>query len=284
MNMIRIDSANDERLADYTGIREAHLRRDSPTTPGGRFIAEGEVVFRTLIESACQVRSVLCTPARLETIADALDRLDANVPVYVAGLDVMSGVAGFHVHRGLIAIGIRGQEPDLDQLLRSNLLIVIEDIANHDNIGGIFRNAAAFGAGAVLLSPRCCDPLYRKALRVSVGHALTVPWARLTTWPGGLAQIRQAGLQLIGLTPERGAIDISDLDQPARRALLLGAEGPGLSDAALDACDVTCRIPIANGVDSLNVAVASGIALHRLSEGSNDARPGSTRAVDSPDL
>ena len=283
MNVIRIDNPADERVREYVGIREAHLRagRTMPEGEGGRggkggmggrggggvFIAEGEVVVRTLIASAYAVKSVLCTPGRLETMGDALER--AHAPVYVAELDVLSAVAGFHVHRGLLAVGIGGPEPAVDELLAgASLVVVLEDLSNHDNIGGVFRNAAAFGADAVLLSPRCADPLYRKALRVSVGHVLTVPFARLDPWPGGLGRLRSHGLRVVAMTPGDGSVALAGLDRsPGPIALMVGAEGPGLSRGALETADVRVRIPIRSGVDSLNVATATGIALHWMGGG-----------------
>src|SRR5262249_36257417 len=157
--------------------------------------------------------------------------------------------------------------PDLPRMLASvRLLVVLEDLANHDNVGGIFRAVGALGGigtAAAILSPRCCDPLYRKAIRVSMGMALRVPSARLEPWPAGLSALQEAGFTLLALTPRSDATPIDVLAPIAKPALLLGAEGPGLSDAAMAMADRRVRIPIARGVDSLNVVVATGIALHR---------------------
>ena len=270
---IPITDPADPRIADYTGIREAHLREQrltiaDPAAP--TFIAEGELVVRQLIESGLRVRSVLLTPQRLETVADALARLPADTPVYLADRSVMNTIAGFNIHRGILAAGERPASPSLDSLLASSrALVILEDLSNHDNIGGIFRATAALGGPGVpvLLSPRCCDPLYRKSIRVSMGTALRIPFARLEPWPDALARIRRAGFTLVALTPDPGAVSIDQLPPIPRPALLLGAEGSGLTKEAVSAAGLRVRIPIDPQVDSLNVVVAAGIALQRLCAG-----------------
>jgi len=302
MPLIHIDSISDPRLTEYVGVREAELRRNRYDAPGGLFIAEGELVFRRLLDSPYITRSVLTTNARLATIADALARLGPDVPVYVVDQATMNGVVGFNIHRGLLAIGERGPEPDLDALLAAaRCAIVLEDLANHDNMGGVFRNAAAlggacFGSTAILLSPRCADPLYRKSIRVSMGAALLAPFATLAEWPGDLERLRRAGYLVAALTPDEGAVDIAEVEAklvkaPQPVALMLGAEGPGLSASAMEQADIRVRIAMpgrstdpaaerageprsvdgaeeeedsGRGVDSLNVAVAGAIALHRV--------------------
>jgi tRNA G18 (ribose-2'-O)-methylase SpoU len=287
-DLIKIDSPQDPRLSEYRGVREAELRKDRYDAPGGLFVAEGELVVRRLIASAYRCRSVLTTPVRLNTIRDALDRLEPDLPVYLVDQPTINGVVGFNIHRGILAIGLRGQPPSLESLLLPHrTLIILEDLTNHDNIGGIFRNTAALAgtgsAAAILLSPRCADPLYRKSIRVSVGQALTVPFATLRDWPGDLARIRAAGYRLLALTPSPDARDIADVaseiqSRPQPLALLLGSEGPGLSGIALGTADDLVRIPMPGQtfgpqspaypphelVDSLNVSVAAGIAIHRL--------------------
>jgi tRNA G18 (ribose-2'-O)-methylase SpoU len=239
-------------------------------------MAEGEVVVRRLISLATgpspthALHSVLLTPTRLETLRDALDRLSPKTPVYLASQPLMDAITGFHIHRGVLAAGFRPSEPALDAVLQSRsprqTLLVLEDLANHDNIGGIFRNAAAFGAAAVLLSPRCADPLYRKSIRVSAGHALSVPFARLSPWPAALTGLREAGHRLAALVTDVDAAPLADWasSAPERTTLIVGAEGPGLTPAARAHADDLVRIPMAPGVDSLNVGVAAAIVLHAL--------------------
>lgn len=283
--VVPIDSPADPRVADYANLRDRQLAAgaglgDRP----GVFLAEGELVVRTLIDSGRRVRSVLITPTRLESMRDAIERLPAEVPVYLAGPGVMDGVVGFHIHRGVLAAGERWPEPTLAEVLaRATRVLVLEGLANHDNVGGLFRVAAALGGveaalrdggaheirlehrAAVVLSPGTCDPLYRKAIRVSMGSALRVPFATATPWPAVLADVCRAGFRLVALTPAADAVPIERLDPSGPRvAVMLGAEGPGLSAEAMAMADVRVRIPIDASVDSLNVVTAGAIALHRL--------------------
>jgi tRNA G18 (ribose-2'-O)-methylase SpoU len=281
LNLIPLDTLDDPRTAEYRALRDAHLRDAAadPAEPShGVFIAEGELVVRQLFSSSLRTRSVLLTHQRLSTMRDALEHLPSGTPIYLTGQAVMNGIVGFNIHRGILASGDRPPQPDLGVLLRTCAsLVILEDLANHDNVGGIFRCTAALAGipspgvagptgAAVLLSPRCCDPLYRKAIRVSVGAALHIPFARLSSWPDQLHTVRDAGFRLIALTPDPAAIPIDQvgLSAGSRSALILGAEGPGLTDAALTLADVRVRIPISFEVDSLNVTVAAAIALHRL--------------------
>jgi len=275
LNLIPIQSIRDPRVADYSGLKDAQLRAlaAGPGQEPGVFLAEGELVVRELIASPMHVRSVLLTPGRIAAMTDALVRLPEGVPLYVAQQGVMDEVVGFHIHRGILAAGVRPPPPDLDALLAgAGSLVILEDLTNHDNVGGIFRAAAALagvggrGGGAVLLSPRCCDPLYRKAIRVSMGMALRVPFARLAPWPEGLRVVRAAGFTVVALTPSPGAVSMGELRPTTigRPAVLLGSEGPGLTHAAMEEADLRVRIPIDPAVDSLNVVVAAGIALANL--------------------
>jgi tRNA G18 (ribose-2'-O)-methylase SpoU len=253
----------DPRLAPYVAVRERDLvgRR-------GQFIAEGEVVLRVLLGGGarCRASSLLVAENRLERIAPMLEALDESTPVYVANQAVMDAVVGFHIHRGLLAHGERPADLGADALLadlppRSTVLALF-GIANHDNMGGLFRNAAAFGAGALLLDDTCCDPLYRKAIRVSVGATLKVPFARLAAGEDVLALLSRHRFETLALTPS-GREPLAGVRPPERSAILLGAEGPGLAEALLVGAR-TVTIPMAPGWDSLNVAAASAVVLHHL--------------------
>jgi tRNA G18 (ribose-2'-O)-methylase SpoU len=253
----------DPRLASYVAVRERDLvgRR-------GEFIAEGEVVLRVLLGGGarCRASSLLVAEKRLKQIAPMLEALDEGTPVYAASQAVMDAVVGFPIHRGLLAHGVRPADLGADGLLaglppRSTVLALF-GIANHDNIGGLFRNAAAFGAAAVLLDDTCCDPLYRKAIRVSVGATLTVPFARLATGEDVLALLLRHRFETLALTPS-GREALADVRPPERTAVLLGAEGPGLAPALMAGAR-TVTIPMAPGWDSLNVAAASAVVLHHL--------------------
>lgn len=265
--VLPIDSISDARVADYRDVRDAELLRAR-----SRFMVEGRANVRRLIEdSAYRPRSLLLSPPAREALSDALARLAPGVPVYVAPRAVLDGIAGFDVHRGCLAVCDRPEPVALDALLappgRPSRLVVLEGLSDPDNVGAVFRNAMAFGVDAVLLCPRCCDPLYRKAIRVSMGAALCVPSARLADWPEHLEVLRGAGYRLIALHPHGDVALVGErpLDTGGGRvALLLGTEGAGLSAAALARADASVRIPMREGFDSLNVATAAGIALHHL--------------------
>lgn len=258
----RIDDAADPRIASYLSIRDRDLAGRE-----GRFVAEGKVVLRMLFEARrFEPESVLVLENRLRGLASVLAAAPPSLPVYVAGQAVMDAVAGFHIHRGVLAIGRRGPPPEVQALLDSlpehALVLALVGISNHDNVGAIFRNAAAFGADAVLLDATCCDPLYRKAIRVSVGAALKVPFAVAPDGTGLLAALSQAGFSSLALSPS-GRIDIGEVAPTRRTALFLGTEGEGLPLTLMRTMQ-TVRIPMARDFDSLNVAAASAIALHRL--------------------
>jgi len=233
----------------------------------GLFVAEGEVVLRVLARSRLhRPVSLLIARKRVAGLSEILAAFPDEVPVYAAGQAVMDAVVGFPIHRGILALGARVAEPDPAELLaglpRRALVLVLSAIANHDNMGGLFRNAAAFGADAVLLDADCCDPLYRKAIRVSVGAALTTPFARLAPGADLLGLLEGQGFEAVALSP-RGATTLAQLSRPPRAAVVLGAEGAGLAEALL-ARARTVRIPMADGFDSLNVAVTAGVVLHHL--------------------
>ena len=254
--LVHVDSAAHPGLQPYTAVRERDL-----VGRQGVFIAEGEVVVRVLASrSKLAVRSLLLERRRVEAVSDVLAQLPEAVPAYVVPQTVMDGVVGFSIHRGILALGERGAPLAPADLVRGASVVVgLVGLTNHDNVGSVFRNAAAFGADGVLLDPETCDPLYRKAIRVSAGTALVVPFARCASIDEMFDVLAAAHIEPIALTP-RGEETIESLP-PAPRALLLGTEGPGLPDEVL-ARTRRVRIDMVPGLDSLNVAVASGIALH----------------------
>ena len=257
-----IEHPDDPRLADYREIRDAERRRRD-----GTFIAEGrEVVKRLLTARRYRARSALLTPPALEALCAPLEA--AGVPILLVRQDIVKAIVGIEFHHGCLAVGDRGLEPSAEAALteaHGAPLVVLEDLGDASNVGAIFRNALALGAGAALLSPGTADPLYRKAIRVSAGAALALPFARLPDWPRELKRLRDAGYTLVALTPHPEAQDIAMTRRPARVALLVGTEGRGLSDDALAAADIRVRIPMAPAMDSLNVATAAAIGLHVLS-------------------
>ena len=249
-----IDDPDDPRVAEYRALNDAALRR---SIEGDRVcIAEGAFVVERLLRHPPLLRSALVADRRWTTLGPLADQLArAPMPVYVASQAVMNAIAGFDIHRGVLAAAHRPPPPDLAALLaRAQVVAVLEGINDHENMGAIFRNAAALGIHALLLDPTCCDPWYRRAIRVSMGTVFDMPHARLSS----LEQL--AGFTLVALTP-RGDEELRRVDAD-RVALVLGAEGPGLSEGALDACEHRMRIPIRADVDSIGVASAAAIAFH----------------------
>jgi tRNA G18 (ribose-2'-O)-methylase SpoU len=260
MSLLTVTDPDDPRIAAFRAIRERDL-----VGREGRFIAEGEVVLRGLIRSdRHRPLALLLDEKRLEKLAPLIEALPPDVPVYTAGQEVIDAIAGFHLHRGILALGESGSPLPPDELLKAlpetARVLLLSAIANHDNMGGLFRNAAAFGVDAVLLDSGCCDPLYRKAIRVSVGAVLTVPYARLAAGDDGLDLLTRHGFEAFALSP-RGENLLGDIVPPRRSALIFGAEGAGLPDEVMSKTH-TVRIPMASGFDSLNVATSSGIVLH----------------------
>jgi tRNA G18 (ribose-2'-O)-methylase SpoU len=250
---IEIADPADPRVAGYRALKERTV------IEGGRFVAESERVVRRLVGSGLQIESVLLTPPRLATLADALA---GPFPVYLAPQTVLDGVAGFHVHRGFLALGHRPANAALPRGART--VLALEDLTDVDNLGAIARHAAAFGADALFLSPRCADPFYRKAIRVSLGAVFTLPIVRAARWPEDLMVLRDAGLAVVGAVLDGDAVPLDRFLRPPRAVLLFGAEGPGLSAAARAACDHRVTIPMAAGADSLNVATAAAVFLYAL--------------------
>ena len=267
MPIVPVDDPLDARLHDFRAVPDPVLFRRR-----GLFVAESRFVVRELLaHPRLTARSLLATPAALASLRDLLDdRTLDTLPVYVAPPPVLKQITGFRVHRGCLAIGERpppATDADLPALADARLVVALEQVGNPDNVGSIFRNAAAFGARCVLLSPGCCDPLYRKAIRTSIGATLRIPYGEMPDWPEGLDRLRAHGYTTVALAPDRDADDLEALAAapPSRMALVFGTEGAGLSDDAVACIDRRVRIPIAEGVDSLNVATAAGIALYALS-------------------
>lgn len=260
----RIDSADDPQVADYRGVSDPELLRSR-----NLFIAEGRIVVTRLIEDGrWTVRSVLVSDAAKRVLESMLAAIAARVPILVCDAPHFLGITGYDIHRGCLALVERPPALPLEAVLAgARLAVVLEGVSNADNVGGVFRNAAAFGADVVMLSPTCCDPLYRKAIRTSMGATLRVPFVHLGEWPAALPRLRAAGFRLVALTPREPSEPLDAFASRPRSpklALLVGAEGQGLTAAVESAADDRVRIPIARGIDSLNLAVATGIALEHL--------------------
>lgn len=263
MPLIPLASPDDPRIEPYRIVRERDL-----VGRERRFIVEGRTVLDVALSARNRfpLESLLLAESRVAALGPLLAQAPLDLPIYTASQPILDGITGFHIHRGLLGIGLRGEETSAETLLASlpeeALVVVPLGITNHDNVGGIFRNAAAFGAEAVLLDFASCDPLYRKAIRVSVGGSLIVPFVRQGNADALLDLLLEHGFELIALSPA-GEIELSNLVRPKRAALLLGAEGPGLPARIMDRAQ-TVRIPMRGGFDSLNVATTAGIALHHL--------------------
>ena len=255
----------DERLADYVSLTDVALRSKHEPAKG-LYIAESSTVLGRALAAGHRARSVLLAPRwvpDLEAMVAALRDDDEVVPVYVADEPVLEAITGFHVHRGALAAMHRPPlGPVADVLAGARRVAVLEDIVDHTNVGAAFRSAAALGVDAVLVTPRCADPLYRRSVRVSMGTVFQVPWTRVDPWPGGLDELRAAGFVTAALALSDDSITLDDLvtENPDRLALVLGAEGHGLKAATIASCDRVVRIPMAGGVDSLNVAAAAAVA------------------------
>jgi tRNA G18 (ribose-2'-O)-methylase SpoU len=264
-NATWVEDPDDPRLEDYRDIRDRDLL--GPDGRGGLFVGEQALTVRKMLALPGVTRSVLIAPNWADKIAPLAPR---DVPVYVAPQATLEAVAGFRIHRGVLAVGYRPPAAKLTldaaipRVPGPATILVCERISNIDNIGLLFRNAAAFGIDGVVLSPGCHDPLYRKSLRVSIGHALTMPWARSDDWPADLDRLREEwNLAIVGAAIAPRAVPIDALPRPERVAVVVGPEYEGLPAATLARCDHVACIPMAAGVDSLNVGVASAIFLHR---------------------
>ncbi|HEY6793753.1 MAG TPA: RNA methyltransferase [Kineosporiaceae bacterium] len=260
----RVSDPDDDRLDDYTHLTDVALRsRREPQQ--GLYLAESEKVIRRALDAGHRPRSMLLSDRWLQPLADLVDRVTAaGAPVFVGSADVLHSLTGFNVHRGAIAAMHRPAPVEVAALVTAaRRLVVLEDVVDHTNVGAVFRSAAGIGADAVLVSPRCADPLYRRSVRVSMGTVFQVPWARLEPWPAGLRVLREHGFVVAALALAPSAVRLDDLEAalPERLALVLGTEGDGLSDPALAEADLAVRIPMLGGVDSLNVAAAAAVAL-----------------------
>jgi len=256
----QVADPDDPRVADFVGLTDG-ARRMRHEAGAGFFIAEGEKVIARTAAAGYPARSLLLSPQRLADLTPAVAAL--TCPVYVASYDVLRAVTGFHVHRGALAsFGRLPLRRAAEVLAGARRVVVMEAVTNHTNLGAVFRSAAALGMDAVLLSPSSCDPLYRRTVRVSMGQVFSVPYAYLDRWPEGIEDLRAAGFRVLALTPDAAATDL-DAVRPGpddKLALLFGAEGPGLSESVLAASDERVRIPMAAGVDSLNVGAAAAVA------------------------
>ena len=264
---IEITDLRDERLADYTSLTDVALRRKLEPERG-LYLAESEKVIRRALAAGHRPRSLLMARRWLTDLADVVaDAERDDVPVFVGDAAVVDEVAGFHLHRGAIAAMHRPELPSVESVIAcARRVVVLEDIVDHTNVGAIFRSAAALGVDAVLVTPRCADPLYRRAIRVSMGTVFQVPWTRLGEWPSGLDTLRDNGFHVAAMALSERSITLDELaaEPHDRLALVMGTEGDGLSRRALAGADTVVRIPMAGGVDSLNVAAASAVAMWAL--------------------
>ncbi|MBM6403885.1 RNA methyltransferase [Phycicoccus sp. CSK15P-2] len=258
-----IEDPDDPRLQDYVGLTDVALRRRLEPE-GGLYVAESEKVIRRALGAGHRPRSYLMAERWLTELADLVaEAEDHGVPVYVGEHDVIERLTGFHLHRGALASMHRPALPPLDAVLDgARRVLVLEDVVDHTNVGAVFRSAAALGVDAVLVTPRCADPLYRRSVRVSMGTVFQVPWTRVDPWPGGVEDLHRLGFSVAALALGDEAVGLDELaaDPPERLALVLGTEGDGLSRHTVAAADTVVRIPMAGGVDSLNVAAAGAVA------------------------
>ncbi|MXG88788.1 TrmH family RNA methyltransferase [Nocardioides flavescens] len=259
--LIALDDPTDPRLADYRDLRDVELRKHLEAEHG-LFLAEGEKVVRRAVEAGHTPRSFLMAPRWLDGLADVLDRTDA--PCYVLSEQLAEQVTGFHVHRGALASLERRPLPSLDEALEgARSVLVLEDVVDHTNVGAIFRCGAALGFDAVLLAPRCADPLYRRAVKVAMGAVFALPWTRLEDWHGALPALSARGFTTVALTLADDAVPVEDAVRGVDRlALVLGSEGHGLSTRWETSADRRAVIPMAAGIDSLNVAAAAAVACY----------------------
>ena len=260
---IDIDDPDDPRLDDFRDLNSVDRRPDLPSGKG-LVIAEGVLVVQRMLASRFHPHALLGTDRRFVELED--DLVGSALPFYRTSADVMARVVGFHLNRGVLAAARRVPELGVAEVIAgARTVAVLEGVNDHENLGSIFRNAAGLGVDAVIFGSGCADPLYRRAVRVSMGHALRVPYAHATCWPGELATLRENGFRLLAMTPQGTACALPEAMTAAREqrvAVLVGAEGPGLTPATLRSSDVRVRIPMSRGTDSLNVATAAALAFY----------------------
>jgi tRNA G18 (ribose-2'-O)-methylase SpoU len=263
VNIEDVTDSDDPRLDDFRDLNSIDRRPDLPAGKG-LVIAEGVLVVQRMLASRFTPHALLGTERRLDELKD--DLAGTAAPFYRASAEVMARAIGFHLNRGVLAAARRVPEPGVAELVDgARTVAILEGVNDHENLGSIFRNAAGLGVDAVVFGSGCADPLYRRAVRVSMGHALLVPFARATNWPGDLEMLQESGFRLLAMTPLGDALDLPEAMTAARDqrvVVLVGAEGPGLSRAALRMSDVRVRIPMSRGTDSLNVATAAALAFY----------------------
>lgn len=263
--LVAVEDATDPRVSDYVALSDAALRQRTDPEHG-RYIAESSKVLRRALAAGHVPRSFFMAAKWLESLADVFEQYP-EVPIFAGEDAVLESITGFHLHRGALAAMNRPEPLSLDQVLpTAKRVAILEDIVDHTNLGAIFRSAAALGIDVVLITPRCADPLYRRAIRVSMGAVFQVPWVRLASWPDDVEVLRAAGFDIAAmeLTPHSQGIDDVAAMNSGKLALILGTEGAGVSEAALQLADRTVMIPMRPGVDSLNVAAASAVAFWEL--------------------
>lgn len=273
MRVVDIADSGDARVDDFRDLNSVDRRPDLPTGKG-LVIAEGVLVVGRMAASRFAPHACLGTDRRLGELAADLAALD--IPYYRVSAEVMAEVVGFHLNRGVLAAARRPAELSVGEVLAgAHTVAVLEGVNDHENLGSIFRNAAGLGVDAVVFGPGCADPLYRRAVRVSMGHALLVPFARAGRWPAGLQALRDKGFHLLAMTPDPAARPLAEMAgglAAERVAVLVGAEGPGLTENALRAADARVRIPMSRGTDSLNVATAAALAFYERARVAGGAR------------
>ncbi|MGO3328501.1 TrmH family RNA methyltransferase [Gordonia sp. (in: high G+C Gram-positive bacteria)] len=273
VEVIDITDPSDERVDDFRDLNSVDRRPDLPALPGGRVgkalvIAEGVLVVRRMIASRFAPHALFGVDRRREELSDAAMEYGivegaGGVPFYRASKEVMAEVIGFHLNRGVLAAARRPETLTVQSIIESaRTVAVLEGVNDHENIGSVFRNAAGLGVDAVVFGAGCADPLYRRCVRVSMGHALLVPFAKAENWPTDLQLLRDNGFQTIALTPGEGSVPLRQAVRAEKLAFLVGAEGPGLKEHTMRSCDVRGHIPMSRGTDSLNVATAAAVAFY----------------------
>lgn len=265
MPLLPVTDPGDPRLADYRDLTDVALRSTGEPL-AGLYMAEGAKVIERALRAGHRPRSVLVEPKRADQAVGLLHE-HQQTPVYVAPADLLRQVCGYRVHRGFLAAMHRPSPRSVPQVTSSaRRLLLLEDLVDHTNVGAAFRNAAALGFDAVVVSPRCADPLYRRSIKVSMGAVLQLPWATANRWPGALHDLRADGFTVLALTPDPQALALAEvaMQPPSRLAVLIGTEGDGITAAARAGCDIAVRIPMGRGIDSLNAAAATAVACYAL--------------------